>query len=215
MRVLLIGGGGHASDVLGVFEAIAAAAGERHHPIIGIVADEEIDLQRFMHRGVRQLGSIADIKNINASHYVLGVGFSQPRQALDARIIGFGLLPTTVVHPLADIPPSIPIGEGSVILSGVRISPLARVGRHVYLSHGCLIGHNCEIQDYATVLPGAAVSGDTVLGEASMIGTNAAVVQNLKIGARAVVGAGAVVVKDVAPDTTVVGNPAKLLKRTV
>ena len=87
------------------------------------------------------------------------------------------------------MPPGIAIGAGTVILSGARISPLAKLGRHVCLSYGCLIGHDCEIQDYVTVLPGAAISGDTLLGEASMIGTNAAVVQKLKIGAGAIVGA--------------------------
>jgi acetyltransferase-like isoleucine patch superfamily enzyme len=89
---------------------------------------------------------------------------------------------------------------------------MTRIGKHVYLSHGCLVGHNCEILDFATVLPGAAVSGDTVLGEACLIGTNAAIIQDLKIGTAAIVGAGAVVLKNVASNTTVVGNPAKALQ---
>jgi sugar O-acyltransferase (sialic acid O-acetyltransferase NeuD family) len=213
MRVVLVGGGGHASDILGVFEAAARAKGETTTPIAGIVADGDVDLRRFTHRGVGQIGYIDDLKSLDVSHYIIAVGFSLPRQKLQARVDAFGLRAASIIHPLADIPPSIPVGEGTVILSGVRMSPMAIVGRHVYLSHGCLIGHDCDIQDFVTVLPGAAVSGDTILGEASLIGTNASVVQGRTIGARAIVGAGAVVVKDVAPDITVVGSPAAPMQR--
>jgi sugar O-acyltransferase (sialic acid O-acetyltransferase NeuD family) len=215
VRVLMIGGGGHASDILGAFEAVAHHSGERKHVVIGIVADEEVDQRRFAHRGVRQLGAISDIKKIDASHYVLGIGFSQPRQAVDARVANLGLSAASVIHPLADVPPGTLVGEGTVILSGVRVSPLVTIGRHVCLSNGCIVGHDCKIGDYVSVLPGAAVSGDTLLGEASLIGSNATILQKLKIGERSIVGAGAVVVKDVAPKTTVVGNPARLLARPI
>jgi sugar O-acyltransferase (sialic acid O-acetyltransferase NeuD family) len=209
LRIVLVGGGGHASDVLGAFEA---GFGLGQHPVVGIVADVEIDSRCFAHRGVRQIGDISDLKWIDASHYIIAVGFSHPRQEVFARVSQFGRTPATIVHPKADIPKGVPIGEGTVILSGARVSPMTRIGKHVYLSHGCLVGHDCEILDFATVLPGAAVSGNTILGEASLIGTNAAIIQGLRIGTRAIVGAGAVVLRDVASNTTVVGNPAKALK---
>lgn len=212
MRIVLIGGGGHASDVLGAFEAIALAAGETTTPVIGIVADGEIDPRRFAHRGVRQIGQIADLKSIDATHYIVGVGYSQNRRAVNARVMGFGLEPASAIHPLADIPQSIPVGRGAVILSGARISPMASVGDHACVSYGSLVGHDCQIGDFVTVLPGASVSGDTVLGEACLIGANATVVEGVTIGEGAIVGAGAVVLKDVAPGATVVGNPAKAIK---
>ena len=212
VRVLLIGGGGHASDVLGVFEALARHSAEPH-PIIGFVAEGDVDPRRFSHRGVRQLGDFDDIKSIDASHYVLGIGFGQPREAVDRRITGHGLTGATAIHPLADVPPATTIGSGTVIFSGVRLSPLVTIGRHVCLSSGAIIGHDCQIEDYVTVLPGAAIGGDTHLGEACLVGSNATVIQKLRIGVRAVVGAGAVVVKDVPDGLVVVGNPAKALEK--
>ena len=213
MRVVLVGGSGHASDVLGAFEAVARANGEGSHSVIGIVDDGEIDERRFLSRGVRQIGAISDLASIDATHYVVSIGYSQSRQAVQKRVAQLGLPAATVIHPLADIPPDTVIGEGTVILSGARLSPLCTVGRHVYLSHGCLIGHDCIVEDFATVLPGAAISGDTVLGEACMIGTNGTVLQGVKLGTQSIVGAGAMVRKDVADGVTVVGNPARPLER--
>jgi len=210
-RVVLVGGGGHASDILGAFEALAESRGEKRHPIIGIVADTEVDPRRMEHRGVKQIGDISDLKRIDATHFVLALGFSRTRFEVARRVLPLGLKAATIVHPRADIPKSLPIGEGTVILSGVRMSPQGSVGNHVYLSYGCLIGHDCHIHDFATVLPGAAVSGDTTLGKGCQIGTNAAVTQGLLIGAHAIVGAGAVVLKNVVESATVVGNPARLL----
>lgn len=207
MRIVLVGGGGHASDILGVFEALSRAS-----DIIGIVADTEIEDTRFMSRNVRQIGDVSDLKNIDATHYIVAIGFSEDRKRLHQRVADCGLPAATIIHPLADVPPSVSIGDGSVILSGVRISPLVTVGRHVYLSHGCLIGHDCFIGDFATVLPGAAVSGDAVLGDACQIGSNAVVIERVSIGDNAVVGAGSVVLRDVRARHTVVGNPARPVK---
>jgi len=206
MRIVLIGGGGHASDILGAFEALSRA-----EEIIGIVDDREIDQYRFAHRGVRQIGDLSDLEHIDASHYLIALGFSVDRHSVYKRIAHLGREPATVVHPKSDIPRSVPIGKGTVILSGATTSPMASIGEHVYLSHGCLVGHDCRIEAFSTILPGAVVSGDTVLGEACQIGSNATVREKIKIGPRAVVGAGAVVLKDVAADQTVVGNPARVL----
>lgn len=212
MRVVLVGGGGHASDVLGAFEAAHAnsvSQGGAPHPVVGIVADNDVDDRRFSHRNVRQIGSVDDLPRLDVSHYIIAVGLSEGRRALQQRVASFGLQATTIIHPRAWVPDDVSVGDGTVVLAGVCVSPLARIGHHVYLSHGALIGHDCQVGDFATVLPGAAVSGDTSLGEGTVIGTKAAVVQGLKIGAGAMIGAGAVVLRDVPENVTAVGIPAK------
>jgi acetyltransferase-like isoleucine patch superfamily enzyme len=59
------------------------------------------------------------------------------------------------------------------------------------------------------VAPGVRLGGDVEVGEGALIGIGAVVLPGKKIGAWAVVGAGAVVTKDVAPNATVVGVPAR------
>jgi acetyltransferase-like isoleucine patch superfamily enzyme len=64
------------------------------------------------------------------------------------------------------------------------------------------------------VNPAANISGGVALEEGVLVGAGAVVLQYLTVGARSIVGAGAVVTRDVAPDTTVIGVPARPLVRT-
>jgi acetyltransferase-like isoleucine patch superfamily enzyme len=52
----------------------------------------------------------------------------------------------------------------------------------------------------------------TVVERAATIGSGATILGGVRIGAGATVGAGAVVTKDVAPGSTVAGNPARPLR---
>lgn len=62
-------------------------------------------------------------------------------------------------------------------------------------------------------LPRIPSRGDTVIGNDVWIGREAVVMPGVTVGDGAIVGARAIVVSDVAPYTTVGGNPAKPLKK--
>ena len=49
----------------------------------------------------------------------------------------------------------------------------------------------------------------TLIAQGASIGANATILPGITIGERAIVGAGSVVTRDVAPHTTVIGNPAR------
>lgn len=83
----------------------------------------------------------------------------------------------------------------------------------------CTIGHDCILNDYVNIAPGANVSGNVLLKEGAYIGTNATILQGssidnkMVIGLYSTVGAGAVVTKHVNAYDTVAGVPAKSLMR--
>jgi UDP-3-O-[3-hydroxymyristoyl] glucosamine N-acyltransferase len=75
------------------------------------------------------------------------------------------------------------------------------------------VAHNCWIKKKTLVTACAEISGGVTVGEQALIAPNSSIRENVHIGDRAVVGIGAVVLRDVLPDATVVGNPARVLDR--
>ena len=53
----------------------------------------------------------------------------------------------------------------------------------------------------------------TVIKRGASVGSGSTILSKVTVGENAIVGAGSVVTKDVAPNTIVAGNPAKLLRR--
>lgn len=104
-------------------------------------------------------------------------------------------------------------------LTGVEIHPGATVGDRLFIDHGMgtVVGETAEIGDEVVLYHGVTLGGKSddpvkrhpTVEDRAMIGANATLIGDITIGADATVGAGAVVVDDVAPGTTVVGNPAR------
>lgn len=178
---------------------------------IGIAADVPVDLGRFRTRGVTQWGKIDEIWRMEATHYVVAIGYSKPRRTVAARVAKFGGVETlTLIHPRAWVHPRAIVGAGTAIMAGAVVSPLAVLGEHCVVHHNSVIGHDCKMGDFVTVLPGASVSGDTVLEDACLIGSRAVVIEKLTVGEGATVGAGAVVSRDVPAGATTKGVPARI-----
>ena len=98
-------------------------------------------------------------------------------------------------------------------MPGAVVNALAHLERGVIVNTHASIDHDCRIGAFAHVAPGVALAGDVTVGEGALIGIGAAVVPGRTIGAWSTVGAGASVVGDVAPGETVVGVPARPLRR--
>lgn len=109
--------------------------------------------------------------------------------------------------------PSVTIGKGSIICPGVRFTVDITVGSFVIINLNATIGHDVTIGRFASIMPGVNISGNVKIGVGAFIGSGATILQGLSIGSGAVVGAGAVVTKDVAPGVTVVGVPARVMKK--
>ncbi|MFB6222930.1 MAG: serine O-acetyltransferase [Haloarcula sp.] len=104
-------------------------------------------------------------------------------------------------------------------LTGVEIHPAAEIGERVFIDHGMgiVIGETAEIGDDVLLYHGVTLGGTSMhrekrhptLEDGVTVGADASVMGPITVGQNASVGASAVVVDDVAPETTVVGNPAE------
>lgn len=114
----------------------------------------------------------------------------------------------TLVHPDVDTKYAT-IGEGTIILHGVILGTNVTIGRHCAIRYNSLVNHDSVIEDFVFIGPGVNLSGHVTLRTGAYIGVASVIKERVTIGTNSTVGAGAVVVKDVPPETTVVGIPAK------
>jgi sugar O-acyltransferase (sialic acid O-acetyltransferase NeuD family) len=206
LPLVLIGGGGHASDVLQAIEAINAA--RPTFQVVGILDDRDVHPGRFAGRGVAHIGPVDDVAAVDAA-YVLCLGWPWTRHAVARDIGERGRPAPPIVHPSADVGVGVELGPGSVVLGHAHLSPFVRLGAHGLVSYIASVGHDTTFGDHASVMPNAAVSGDVTGGHRVLIGTGAAVREGVRLGDDARIGAGAAVVGDVADGLTVVGVPAR------
>ncbi|KGA97304.1 UDP-3-O-(3-hydroxymyristoyl) glucosamine N-acyltransferase [Alkalihalobacillus alcalophilus ATCC 27647 = CGMCC 1.3604] len=113
----------------------------------------------------------------------------------------------TIVGRQVIIEPNTTIGEKTTIQTGSYITADTVIEEHVF------IGPCCSMSNDKYMASGKGKHTGPRIRKGAKLGNHATLLPNIEIGEEAVVGAGAVVTKDVASRSTVVGNPAKLLKR--
>jgi len=106
--------------------------------------------------------------------------------------------------------------------TGIEIHPGAKIGKFLFIDHGMgvVIGETSVIGDYVTIYHGVTLGGTgkekgkrhPTIGNNVVIGANAQVIGSFTVGDNSLIGAGSVVLKEVPPNSTVVGIPGKVIK---
>ena len=113
------------------------------------------------------------------------------------------------------------ISQISRFFTGIEIHPGAVIGRRFFIDHGMgvVIGETCVIGDNVTIFQGVTLGGTgkesgkrhPTLEDNVLVATGAKVLGSITIGEGSKVGAGSVVLKNVPPNSTVVGIPGKVV----
>lgn len=106
-------------------------------------------------------------------------------------------------------------------LTGIEIHPGAVIGKGVFIDHGMgvVIGETAVVGDYCLLYQGVTLGGTgketgkrhPTLGCNVTVGAGAKILGNINIGNHARVGAVSVVLKDIPPNSTVVGIPGQVI----
>ena len=117
------------------------------------------------------------------------------------------------------------------IFTGIEIHPGAKIGSNFFMDHGIgiVIGETTEIGENVTIYQGVTLGGimpsiksdsqrnqkrHPTIGNNVIIGSGAQILGAIKVGDNARIGANSVVSRDVPPDITVAGVPAREFTRS-
>lgn len=137
--------------------------------------------------------------------FAIGIGDNSLRKKIAERFSGLPF--PNIIHS------SVTMGEssrnnlsgskGNILCAGSRLTCDVTIGDFNIINLNATVTHDCVLESFIHVSPGANISGNVFIGEKTMIGTNAAVIngrsseKRLTIGREAVIGIGALVMSNI------------------
>jgi sugar O-acyltransferase (sialic acid O-acetyltransferase NeuD family) len=142
------------------------------------------------------------------ARFIVAVGDPIVRQRLYEDCVEAGLLPFTVIHPLARVDSTAVIGAGTVIAPFSFVGPFASLGANVVLNVHSTIGHDAQVGRSSVLCPYSALNGSAVCGEFSFLGTRATILPGKELGKYSKISSGSVLASNTPDGVLVNGNPA-------
>lgn len=88
----------------------------------------------------------------------------------------------------------------------------AAIGEHTIVNTGSIAEHDCILESFVHLSPGAVLTGGVSVREGAHVGAGAVVTPGITIGSWSVIGAGAAVTRDIHDQKVAVGIPAIEIK---
>jgi len=192
MKRALVGFGGHAREVIAQMNEKLTCFVDDNHVI----------------KGTKPLSSF----DPNEYELMVAVANSKDRfdiiQRLPKETIYF-----TWIHPTALImDTNIEIGEGSFVGAYSILTTNIKIGKHAILNRGNHIGHDCEVGNYFSAMPGAIVSGNVKINDLVYLGNNSSIREKLNICDNVIIGLNSGVVKPINEKGIYIGTPSVKIK---
>lgn len=203
-KVALIGYSGHAYVVMDIFNS--ANIEVSHYCDKSMKEDNPFNLEYLGDENEEKT-----LTKLQSFDYFVAIGDNHLRENVYNRLTTAIQKPINAIHKSAIVSTEVILEDGIMISANATVNALSRIGKGVICNTGSITEHECILEDFAHVGPGATLCGNVKVGKFSLIGANSVVKQGIKIGRNVIVGMGAVVTKDIPDNVTVIGNPQKTL----
>lgn len=209
-KIVLFGGGNQVHYTLDIIEK------QGLYKVVGIIDSvHDIGSDRFGYKVIgrqEDLKSLVDEYGIEAGIITIGDNWIRYKISEQVKNLVKDFEFVNAIHPSVVIGNNVQIGNGVVVMAGVIINPMAKIGNHTFFATGCQIEHDCTIEDYASVSAGSVLGGYVHIKRYSAITLNVTVLDRTTIGENSVVGSGSLVLKDVPDNILAYGNPCKNIR---
>jgi sugar O-acyltransferase (sialic acid O-acetyltransferase NeuD family) len=206
-RLIIVGAGGFAREVLAWAQDVQARGSE--WSVAGFLDDNQNVLKSYNYK-IPIIDSIQDYTPKKNDLFVIGIAAPTKIKMEIAKLIkDKGAVFIQLIHPSVIIGNNVSIGEGCVICPNATLSCDIKIGDFVTINAFAGIGHDVTIDNGATINSYVNINGHCKIGEGVEFGSHATVVPGVSIGSYAKIGVGSAVIKNVKPNVTVMGVPAK------
>lgn len=209
--VVIYGAGGHGREIADILRHKIMQRAKLK--VLGFIDDNSALHEKYVD-DLMVLGDYNWLKNRNRGdiNVICAMGWPHLTRIIVNELLAINSLFLNVVSPLACVSGSAKIGNGVTLFPQTFVSNNAVIEDYSTLNVGATVSHDTKIGRFCIINPGAHLAGNVTLGEGCMIGMGANIKQGISIGAWTIVGAGAAVVKDLPPNATAVGVPARVIK---
>lgn len=202
-KLIMIGAGGHA-------ESVADSLDSNRYNLVGFIDSNKSG----KHMGLPIIGKeITDVQDYQSYFYFVSIGDVGYRELWFRKLLELKLPVINIIDKTAIVSPSAFIGTGNFIGKLAIINAGSVIGDNNVINTKALIEHECRIGSHTHISTNSSINGDVIVEDSVFFGSTAVCIGQLKIGHNAIVGAGSVVIDSVEPWTTVVGVPARIVKR--
>ena len=203
MKLAVVGYSGHSYVCI-------ETANQSGYNVVGYYDIEEKSVNPYK---LNYLGSENTISNSN-NHLFVAIGDNKLRQIICEKLISINKF-ATLIHPTSFISTTSIISDNVLLSAGAIVNAQAIIGYGSIINSSAIVEHECKIDKFVHIAPGAVLAGNVTVGKRSFIGANATIKQGVKIGEDVIIGAGSVIINDIPSNSTVVGNPGKIIKTQI
>ncbi len=206
-----MGAGGHAREIVEVF--LDGSSKGEGWPVLGYIDENPASHGKTLD-GLPVLGNFRWFEGVDRGEVqvICAVGTPQVAHELVQKALDLGLEFCKAVSPLAHVSPFARLGRGVMLFAHSVINTGAEIGDFSTLNLAATVSHDTVVGPFCNINPGVHLAGNVRVEEGCYIGMGANIIQGVTIGAWSIIGAGTVVVKDIPPNVTAVGVPAKVIK---